>query len=201
MIKAILLLGAVILCIAGVLASLIAVVVLALRRQAPLAVLSGFLALVCAMLGVAFGGAFVVKSLRAVGRQAVRLGEGRSGRDLFLATVMKQIPRSVEILHSHDDPVPLGLDPAYWLHFRISPEDFPLVLKQHPYGKSEATIADGLEGMHAPQWWRIDSLGVDAEAYRFHRFRPGDNSKVPCESAELWVNKERSEVYFRLIYF
>ena len=201
MTKAIFLLAATVLCLIGALLLLVVGIILAFRRRMKLCMLSCFTAIALFAFGAFWGGVLTVRSFRAIDKHAHKMAEGRSGEQLFTFAVMKDIPRSVVILHKQDDPFPLGLDPAYWLHFRISPEDLPLVLKQHPYEKVDSISADRLKGMNPPQWWQLDSLGVDAEAYRFYRYRPGDNQKVPWEQAVLWVNKEHSEVYFSLIYY
>ncbi len=200
MTKAILLVAATVLCMVGAVVLLVVGIVLAVRRRVRLGLLLGFTALALVVTGVLFGGVLAVKSFRAIHAQAYKMAEGRSGSELFAFAVMKEIPASVEILHSQDDLFPLGCDPVYWLHFRISAEDFSHLLKQHPYQAPEAKTADRLDAMYPPQWWQLNTLGEEVEAFKFDAYRH-KHPDTPIESTVLWVNKEHTEVYFCLIYY
>lgn len=186
------LVAATVLCILGASVLGILCVVFLIRKRWRSAVIAGCATLGLAVAGVACGvtcgGIYVAKSLRIM--------QPFTGEELFAMTVMKDVPPSVTVLHRLDDSHPLGMDAAYYLHFRISPEDFQKVLTQQPYEKLDAATEP--DESCCPEWWQPDALGNDVEIYGFEKPHP----KIPdmiAEHCRLWVNPEHSEAYFVLV--
>ena len=125
------LVAATVLCILGALVLGILCVVFLIRKRWRSAAIAGCAVLGLTVAGVACGvtcgGIYAAKSLRIM--------QPFTGEELFARTVMKDVPLSVTVLHRLDDSHPLGMDAAYYLHFRISPEDFV----SHSWERSRST--------------------------------------------------------------
>lgn len=114
----------------------------------------------------------------------------RSGDKLFKTFVLDPIPRSVSILHSHDEV--LLFDPSIWLHFTIAPEDFELIFASEEWVVSDSSF-DGIDNAEVEDWWNPESLGD----YTWYYVYSEDHKWWK----NMWVNTEKDEVYFRVDFF
>ncbi len=112
----------------------------------------------------------------------------RSGNELFTVFISDPVPESVEILHSED--AAFFFDNAVWLHFRIAPDDFEAVLQSDSYTPVETDEQWGGGGVIL-EWWKPEALGNDAES-----FECTDECEANRRHERIWVNAERTEVFF-----
>jgi hypothetical protein len=122
---------------------------------------------------------------------------------LFKRYVMPDVPASVQIL---DGKYYGRRDPSVFLHFRLNRQDFDKLLGTRKYtlegtysppaGDEPTTMPS--PKLHswglAPDWWRPEELH-EPTLYRT-KLAP-----TPTDASEIWVNEERTEVYFAVIYF
>lgn len=104
-----------------------------------------------------------------------------SEKTLFQNSVANPIPDSVRILESEYHR---GTDPALYLHFKLSPDDFDLILRKRPYEKKS-----DVNGPKGPDWWNPQLL-KNAMLYYY------DPKQQPGCAVWLWVNEAKTEVYF-----
>ena len=114
----------------------------------------------------------------------------RSGSDLFEVLVLDPMPKSVVILHSQDEIV---LGGVIWLHFKISPDDFKLILASNKWKvDSDARFElDSAINSDVADWWFPKSLGDD-----FIQYQVNEDDRI----LEMWVNPQMDEVYFRVFF-
>ncbi len=101
---------------------------------------------------------------------------------LFRNYVADPVPGSVRILGSEYQG---GLDPAVYLHFEISPDDFEAILRKRPY-EIRPDVSE--PSVRLPAWWKPQSL-KNATVYFYQGV--SDESKN-----WMWVNELKTEVYF-----
>ncbi len=86
-----------------------------------------------------------------------------SGDKLFTSQVLDPIPKSATILNSYYN----GWDGIVWLHFKISPSDFDLILKSKNWKVHPDFLigADAAENEEVKDWWNAQLLGDNAIKY------------------------------------
>src|SRR5688500_11223242 len=86
-----------------------------------------------------------------------------SGDKLFTEHVLDPIPKSVTIFNSATN----GWDGIVWLHFKISPSDFDLILKSKNWEVHPDFLigADAAENPEVKDWWNTRLLGDNAIKY------------------------------------
>jgi hypothetical protein len=115
----------------------------------------------------------------------------RSGGDLFEVLVLDPMPKSVEILHSQDET---GFGGVIWLHFKISPDDFNLILASNKWKvNSDPLIGiDTASDSKVANWWFPKSFGDDLIKYQVNE----NHDRI----LEMWVNPQMDEVYYRVFF-
>ncbi len=100
-----------------------------------------------------------------------------SARVLFRTHVAKPIPPSVQILESLSLG---GLDPSCYLHFRLDPKDFDVILRARPYKDSP----NKMRTLPMVPWWKPESMTNPTVYY--------------WNGGGVWliVNETRTEAYF-----
>lgn len=114
----------------------------------------------------------------------------RSGNQLFQDYLLTPAPKSVEVLHSFDG----GADfyPDYCLHFKISPDDFQLILTSKKWQTVSEAPYLGLECGPANTSWDFNfpppALGGNVITYTF----------IPRERdiEIMFTNPQMNEVYY-----
>lgn len=111
-----------------------------------------------------------------------------SPQRFFQQCVLDPTPSSVVILQGRQDY--FGQDPAVWLHFRISGEDFDKILASRPV--EIVTGEDDLRGSLPPDWWKPTSL---------KGYTCWQDDKNPQHLIRFWADETRTEVFFAAISF
>ena len=119
----------------------------------------------------------------------------RSGNKLFKVLILDPMPSSVIVLHSQDEI--MGFGGMIWLHFKISPDDFNLVLKSKKWEFQPDFLigADESEVSEIKDWWSPQSLGNNAKKY-FVILKYDGHERVET----IWVNSQRNEVYYQVVF-
>jgi len=116
-------------------------------------------------------------------------GKSRSGDELFQVLVLDPMPASAIVLHSQDNET--GFDGRLWLHFKISPDDFNLILAS----KKWQIDPDSTDFMGSDQkvagWWKPQSLGENVVEYSLLLKSDGNRKRVEY----MWANSQRIEGY------
>jgi hypothetical protein len=115
----------------------------------------------------------------------------RSGEEMFRSSVLDPMPKSVTILNSYND----GWDGVVWLHFKISPSDFDLILKSKNWQEHPDFLigADTVGNEEVKDWWNARLLGDNAIKYYVVVDYDGHE-----RIENIWVNEQRDEVYYRV---
>jgi hypothetical protein len=123
-------------------------------------------------------------------------GKQRSGEKLFRVFLLDPIPSSVSILNSQDDG---GFGDYILLHFKISPDDFDLILTSKKWEVYPPDIIGGYysesEVPKELSWWSLRSLDKNAIGYYFNI---GDGCDKEWQN--IWINSQRNEVYFKVTF-
>jgi hypothetical protein len=114
-----------------------------------------------------------------------------SGDKLFSGNVLDPMPKSVTILNSYNN----GWDGVVWLHFKISPSDFNLILKSKNWQEHPDFLigADAAGNEEVKDWWNAQLLGDNAIKYYVVIDYDGHE-----RIENIWVNAQRDEVYYRV---
>jgi hypothetical protein len=115
--------------------------------------------------------------------------QGREPKKLFSVFIADPIPESVEILHGREDEF---LDMAAFLHFRIDPADIPVLLASRKWERGHQPKVSTGPSSGNPDWWKPNELSRPA----FYRWEKDPSNEFNGESAEMWINAEKNEVYF-----
>ena len=115
----------------------------------------------------------------------------RSGEEMFRDLVLDPMPKSVTVLDGYNN----GWDGVVWLHFKISPSDFSLILNSKNWQEHPDFLigADGTENSEVSDWWHPQSLGENAIKYYVVI-----DSNHHEQIENIWVNEQRDEVYYRV---
>ena len=122
----------------------------------------------------------------------------RSGKKLFRLFVLDPIPDSVTILHRQDE-VWEDLFPGspVWLHFKMSPSDFELILKSKDWKQSPEypKVSDETENTYIASWWKPELFSSGACKYSVSI--EYDNH---LRHETIWVNSQKNEAYYRVTF-
>lgn len=121
---------------------------------------------------------------------------GRSGEKLFRVFLLDPMPDSVVILHSQNDGVWMDY---VLLHFKISPDDFDLILESKRWEISSSVPFGGYytEDHSEADWWDLPSLGKNANNYSVG-YITKKNKNFRIEN--IWVNPQKNEVFFEVAF-
>ena len=114
--------------------------------------------------------------------------KGREPKKLFSVFIADPIPESVEILHGREDEF---LDMVAFLHFRIDPTDIPVLLASRKWERVYEPPSQQ-HGSGYPEWWKPSELSSPT----FYRWEKDPSDEFNGETAEMWINGEKNEVYF-----
>jgi len=115
----------------------------------------------------------------------------RPGNKLFRTLILDPIPNSVTILHSQDEIMAGGI---IWLHFKISPDDFNLILKSKNW-EVRSDLGTGEPNSSIGNWWNPQSLGDNATVC-FVIFNYDGHQR----DETIWVNSQKNEVYYQVVF-
>ena len=102
--------------------------------------------------------------------------------------MLDPIPTSVVILDGRKDFI--GQDPAVWLHFRISTEDFEKILASRSFEVVRG--ASDLSGSLPPDWWQPTGL---------KGFTCWQDNTSMDPLIRIWADETHAEVFYAKISF
>ena len=108
-----------------------------------------------------------------------------SGDHLFSEFILTPMPKSVKVLDSYDGDS--NLDPDYCLHFKISPDDFQLILASRKWEVvSEEPFPHGVECSH----WSSPPIPLGSN-FIIYSFVPGEK-----DVEVMFTNSQMNEVFY-----